>query len=84
VEAAGDDWKQRRYRGSVTLVPYIELALGLYCTVMAVYAIDNAIFGTLPFILLFQLGFFYAAGMSLFQSMDRPSLVGEQQALAED
>ena len=84
VEAAGDEWKQRRYRGNATLVPYVELALGLYCTVMAVYAVQNAIFGTLPFIVLFQLGYFYAAGLSLFQSIDRPGLVGEQQALAED
>jgi len=84
VEGAGDDWKQRRYRGTLTLAPYIELALALYCTVMAVYAVDNAIFGTLPFILLFQFGFFYAAGLSLVQNMDRPSLVGEQEVLAEE
>jgi cellulose synthase/poly-beta-1,6-N-acetylglucosamine synthase-like glycosyltransferase len=84
VETAGDDWKQRRYRGSQTFVPYVELALGLYCTVMAIYAIDNGVFGTLPFILLFQVGFFYAGGLSLFQAMDRSALVPEQEALAED
>jgi hypothetical protein len=84
VEAAGDDWKQRRYRVNVTFVPYVELALGLYCTVMAVYAFSNGIFGTLPFIVLFQLGFFYAAGLSLAQGMERPSLVTEQEALAEE
>jgi cellulose synthase/poly-beta-1,6-N-acetylglucosamine synthase-like glycosyltransferase len=84
VEAAGDEWKQRRYRGTATLVPYLELALGLYCTVMAVYAFENQIFGTLPFIILFQLGFLYASALSLLQSMDRPSLLRGQEALAED
>jgi cellulose synthase/poly-beta-1,6-N-acetylglucosamine synthase-like glycosyltransferase len=84
VESAGDEWKQRRYRGSVTFVPYVELALGLYCTVMACYAITNGIFATLPFIALFQIGFFYAAALSLFQTVDRPSLVPEQEALAQD
>jgi cellulose synthase/poly-beta-1,6-N-acetylglucosamine synthase-like glycosyltransferase len=46
VESAGDDWKQRRYRGNLTFVPYVELALGLYCTVMAYYAVANGIFAT--------------------------------------
>jgi len=84
VEAAGDEWKQRRYRGTATFVPYVELGLGLYCTVMAVYAFENAIFGTLPFIILFQVGFLYAAALSLLQSIDRPALVRGQEALAED
>ena len=84
VEAAGDDWKQRRYRVSVPFVPYVELALGLYCTVMAAYAVSNGLFGTLPFIVLFQLGFFYAAGLSLAQSGERAPLVAEQEALAEE
>ncbi|HET7747595.1 MAG TPA: cellulose synthase family protein, partial [Vicinamibacteria bacterium] len=52
VEGASDDWKQKRYRGSTNWVPWVELALGGYFTVMAVYAASNAIFGTLPFILL--------------------------------
>jgi cellulose synthase/poly-beta-1,6-N-acetylglucosamine synthase-like glycosyltransferase len=84
VEAAGDDWKQRRYRVSVPFVPYVELALGLYCTVMAAYAVSNGLFGTLPFIVLFQLGFFYAAGLSLAQAGERAPLVAEQEALAEE
>ncbi len=82
VESASDDWRQRRYRGNVTFVPYVEIALGLYCTVMACYAVTNGIFGTLPFIVLFQVGFLYAASLSLFQTMERPTLVS--QALAED
>jgi cellulose synthase/poly-beta-1,6-N-acetylglucosamine synthase-like glycosyltransferase len=85
VESAGDDWKQRRYRGNVTFVPYIELALGVYCTIMACYAIANGIFATLPFIVLFQVGFFYASILSLFQNVDRTTLVSEQEeALAQD
>jgi cellulose synthase/poly-beta-1,6-N-acetylglucosamine synthase-like glycosyltransferase len=85
VESAGDDWKQRRYRGNLTIAPYIELGLGLYCTVMACYAIANGIFATLPFIALFQVGFFYASALSLFQSVDRTALVSDQEeALAQD
>ena len=68
VQSCSDDWKQKRYRGNVTLVPYIELALGVYFTFMAWYAASNEIFGTLPFIVLFQVGFLYAAFLSLFQN----------------
>ena len=56
VEGAGDEWKQKRYRGNLNFVPFVELLLGVYFTVMAFYAVSNGIFGTLPFILLFQGG----------------------------
>ena len=68
VERCSDDWRHKRYRGNVTLVPYIELLLGVYFTLMAYYAASNEIFGTLPFIVLFQAGFLYAAFLSLFQN----------------
>jgi hypothetical protein len=71
VENAGDEWKQKRYRGGMSFVPFVELALGLYFTAMAVYAAAYGIYGTLPFILIFQAGFLYAAGLSLFQNMVR-------------
>jgi cellulose synthase/poly-beta-1,6-N-acetylglucosamine synthase-like glycosyltransferase len=71
VERCSDDWRQKRYRGNVTLVPYIELLLGIYFTLMAWYAATNEIFGTLPFIVLFQVGFLYAAFLSLFQNFTR-------------
>jgi cellulose synthase/poly-beta-1,6-N-acetylglucosamine synthase-like glycosyltransferase len=80
VETAGDEWKQKRYRGSVSFVPFIELALGIYFTFMATYAVSNGIYGTLPFILLFQFGFLYAAALSLVQNMGRLAVVREQEA----
>ena len=80
VEAAGDEWKQKRYRGTASLVPIVELLLGSYFTCMAFYAIANQIFGTLPFILLFQVGYFYAAFLSLFQNVGRMDWIREQEA----
>jgi hypothetical protein len=80
VEGAGDEWKQKRYRGSLNFVPFVELLLGLYFSVMAYYAATNAIFGTLPFILLFQFGFLYSATLSLFQNVSKLELVREQEA----
>jgi len=80
VEGAGDDWKQKRYRGTASLVPFVELMLGAYFTLMAYYAASNAILGPLPFIFLFQAGFLYAATMSLFQGFGKLDLVREQEA----
>src|SRR5262249_48941866 len=80
VDAAGDDWRRRRYRGSLDFVPFIELALGGYFSLMAYYAVINGILGTLPFILLFQFGFLYAALLSLFQGFGKLDVVREQEA----
>jgi hypothetical protein len=38
----------------------------------------------LPFIVIFQIGFLYAAGLSLAQAGERAPLVSEQEALVED
>ena len=58
----------------------MELLLGVYFTAMAYYAATNGIYGTLPFIFIFQGGFLYAAFMSLFQNVGRLALVREQEA----
>jgi cellulose synthase/poly-beta-1,6-N-acetylglucosamine synthase-like glycosyltransferase len=70
IEGAGDEWKQKRYKGTASWVPFAELALGLYFTGMALYALAYGLVGTLPFIALFQWGFLYTSGMSLAQSLD--------------
>jgi hypothetical protein len=80
VEKAGDDWRLKRYRGCVNFVAFVELALGAYFTAMAYYAAVNGIFGTLPFIFLFQGGFLYSAMLSLFQGVGKLDLVREQEA----
>jgi cellulose synthase/poly-beta-1,6-N-acetylglucosamine synthase-like glycosyltransferase len=79
VEAQGDDWRHKRYKGSVNFVPFLEIGLGAYFTIMAYYAAVNGIFGTLPFILLFQSGYLYAGFLSLFQNATF-GLVREQEA----
>jgi cellulose synthase/poly-beta-1,6-N-acetylglucosamine synthase-like glycosyltransferase len=80
VEAIGDEWRQKRYRGNVTFLPFVELLLGLYFTIMMFYAASNGIYGTLPFIVLFQAGFLHASAMSLFQNLGKLDLVREQEA----
>ena len=47
--------------------PLIELALGLYFTATVFYALANQMYGTLPFLVLFQIGFLYTGLMSIVQ-----------------
>ena len=49
----------KKYRQSVAVQPLIELALGLYFTWTVFYALANGIYGTVPFLMLFQVGFLY-------------------------
>jgi len=67
-------------RGGLSFVPFVELVLGLYFTAMAVYAAAYGIYGTLPFILIFQAGFLYTACLSLFQDVARFMVPREQEA----
>ena len=47
--------------------PFVELALGIYFTATVFYALANGIYGTLPFLVLFQFGYLYMGLMSIFQ-----------------
>jgi hypothetical protein len=67
VEIKSDDWSAKKYRQSVSVQPLIEVALGLYFTGTLFYAIANGIYGTIPFLMLFQVGFLYTGLLSLYQ-----------------
>src|SRR5215470_15962787 len=67
IEGDADEWVGKKYRQSVAVQPLIELALGLYFTATVFYALANQIYGTLPFLVLFQIGFLYTGLCSLVQ-----------------
>ena len=76
VESRKDNWlraamKYRRKRG---LLPYIELAFSLYFVFAVYYAIRSNIYATIPFLLIFLIGYGYMAMMSLFQGGLRKAL----------
>jgi cellulose synthase/poly-beta-1,6-N-acetylglucosamine synthase-like glycosyltransferase len=64
-----DNWREKRYRVPAGLFPFIEIALGVYFFWMIVYAVDSGIFGTIPFLILFMVGYSYTGFMSLFQRL---------------
>ncbi|MFN7979549.1 MAG: cellulose synthase family protein [Vicinamibacterales bacterium] len=61
------EWMAKKYRQAVLVQPLVELALGLYFTATLVYALANGIYGTVPFLMLFQVGFLYTGLLSLVQ-----------------
>jgi hypothetical protein len=67
IEGGSDEWIGKKYRQSVAIQPMVELALGMYFTGTVFYALANGIYGTVPFLMLFQVGFLYTGMLSLLQ-----------------
>jgi cellulose synthase/poly-beta-1,6-N-acetylglucosamine synthase-like glycosyltransferase len=77
IEAQADEWIGKKYRQSFVVQPMIELALGLYFTATVFYALANGIYGTLPFLVLFQIGFLYTGLLSIMQQFAGQGVVLE-------
>jgi hypothetical protein len=77
IEVNADEWIGKKYRQTVLVQPMIELALGLYFTATVFYALANGIYGTLPFLVLFQIGFLYTGLLSIVQQYAGDSVVLE-------
>jgi cellulose synthase/poly-beta-1,6-N-acetylglucosamine synthase-like glycosyltransferase len=75
IEGDGDEWIGKKYRQSVAVQPLIELALGLYFTWTVFYALANQIYGTVPFLVLFQIGFLYTGLLSVIQQFAEDPVV---------
>ena len=60
-------WMYSKYRMLLTAQPLLELALGAYLSSAVFFALDKGVYFSLPFLLLFQWGFFYVGLVSLLQ-----------------
>ena len=67
IEGKKDRWTDKKYRGEMNLLPVIELLLGIYFTFNIYFAYMNKIYVSIPFLMIFQVGFFYISFLSLFQ-----------------
>ena len=67
VERTGDEWAGKKYQQTALAQPMVEVALGLYFTGTVFYALSNQIYGSLPFLILFQVGFLYTGLLSIVQ-----------------
>src|SRR5687768_2882580 len=75
IESNADEWIGKKYRQSHVVQPMIELALGLYFTATVFYALANGIYGTMPFLVLFQIGFLYTGLLSIIQQFAGENVV---------
>ena len=83
IERESDDWQGKKYHQIELTQPLIELGLGLYFTVTVFYALANGIYGTLPFLVLFQVGFLYTGLLSLVQQFGGDDMALRTQAAGE-
>ncbi|MGH9256987.1 MAG: cellulose synthase family protein [Vicinamibacterales bacterium] len=75
IEAQADEWIGKKYHQIVIAQPMVELALGLYFTATVFYALANGIYGTVPFLVLFQIGFLYTGLLSIVQQFASSDVV---------
>ncbi len=67
VESKKDKVRAKNYRKRLGWVPWLELLIGTYFALTVYYAIDNENFLTVPFLVLFVVGYWYTGLMSLLQ-----------------
>jgi cellulose synthase/poly-beta-1,6-N-acetylglucosamine synthase-like glycosyltransferase len=67
VESKKDKVRANKYRRGLGWVPWVELLIGCYFAITVYYAIDNENYITVPFLVLFVLGYWYTGLMSLLQ-----------------
>ncbi len=67
VESKLDKVGAKRYRKRLGWVPWVELLIGAYFALTVYYAIENENYITVPFLVLFVVGYWYTGLMSLLQ-----------------
>ncbi len=67
VKKKGEKSQAKKYRKRLGIVPWIELTIGCYFAWTVYYAVSTENFFTVPFLLLFVLGYWYTGLLSLLQ-----------------
>jgi len=68
----------KKYRKRLRWVPWVELLIGTYFALAVFYAIDNENYFTVPFLLLFVVGYWVTGMMSLLQGRFAGLSVGSE------
>ena len=69
VQARGDGWVKKKYRaGAGTFGTMLELGFGLYIVATILLAIVTGSWVSIPFLVLFMVGFLYVGMLSLYQT----------------
>ncbi len=76
IEQNRQPWRTARYSPLKTMLPFVELGFALYFTLLVIGTALDGQFFSLPFLMLFQLGFGYVACWSIAQWMPKPKTPG--------
>jgi cellulose synthase/poly-beta-1,6-N-acetylglucosamine synthase-like glycosyltransferase len=68
VIAHDQSWKQAKYRADKSFFAWLELGLGLYFVVTIALGVMVGAWASIPFLVLFMVGFFYVGILSLHQA----------------
>lgn len=71
IEKKGQQWKKAKYKSLKSLVVVLEIILAVYFTGTVIFAILNNYWNSVPFLIMFMLGFWYVVAGSfpqLFQN----------------
>lgn len=82
VTQRGDSWKEKSYQVTWNMVTLFELLLTVHFTVALLYVLKEGLFFSLPFVLLFQIGFLYTGTLSFLQFFTAGRLVPGPQIAA--
>ena len=69
VQKKGEKSQAKKYRKRLGIIPWIELAIGCYFAATVWYAVSTENYFTVPFLLLFVLGYWYTGLLSIFQGL---------------
>jgi len=67
-EDKSSEWKRKKYKAKFPIHSLLELAFGLYFVVTIVLAVITGSWISIPFLVLFMVGFLYVGSLSLYQS----------------
>lgn len=69
IQSVGESWSSKLYIRKSTILPLVEFALGAWFSygIFFVVVSEEHSFFSVPFLVLFQFGFFYVATLSAFQ-----------------
>ncbi|MBI4475485.1 MAG: glycosyltransferase [Acidobacteria bacterium] len=65
IESKKDRWATKKYARRTGVIPLFELCLGCYFAIVVLYAFTNQNYPTIPFLMLFVIGFTYMGLMSI-------------------
>ena len=63
-----ESWIDKKYRAAKNWVPYLELAMMVYLVLTIAIALTNHHYFSLPFLVLFLIGYVYTFSLSVFQT----------------